>query len=87
MIEKIEKDNIITFIELDDKNYIAYTKSKEPSDGDDIYFAECSNIDGKDVLLPIVSEDILKKVNEKYDEYENLMLNEDELEDISEEDE
>ena len=85
MINEITNDKIITYLNVDNKMYIAYTNNSEPVDGDEVFFAECSIIDEKNVLLPIISDDILKKVLEKYDEYVNIMENVDEYYEIDEE--
>lgn len=86
-LEEINANHIITYLPIDDKIYIAYTKNENPEDGEDVFFAECSKVDNTNILLPIISEETLPKVLKKYDEYVELMTDEEEYNILDEEEE
>ena len=77
----LDQNQIITYIDVDGKDYIAYVESKTPSDEDDVLFGTIDKLEnGLTIILPILNTEILNKVIEKYDKYIELMSSEDELE-------
>lgn len=83
-LKRIDDNAIITYLTVDDKTFAAFTINDELNDNDNVYFAECGKIDDVNVLLPIVSNDILNKVLKKYDEYVDLMSSDIDIEDEEE---
>lgn len=69
----INSNQVITYLNVDGKMYAAYTKSENPLEESEVFFAECSNVDGANVFLPVVSNDTLSKVLKKYDSYVAIM--------------
>ena len=82
----INNNQIITYLTIEQKIYVAYTKNETLENETEVYFAECSTINENNVLLPIVSNNTLSKVITKYDEYVKLMTDEEEYNILEEED-
>jgi len=78
----VNSEDILCFLNVDSKDYCAYSTSYDEDDKEEINFARVVRIDEQNCFLREIGEEEEAKVIEEYERYEEFMNSHDELDEM-----